>query len=231
MSGVFYVIRPPVSRDATSRRGWLEVGPPRNATAYPRRTAGRRGRSSRARPPGADAWIFFHATHPMALTRSAFALPSTSCRLNLLVKIPIRSKFDDSRRAATADGQRRSKSALITGATGQDGAYLAELLLAKGYVVHGIKRRSSSFQYGARRSSLSRSPRGRRSLPFALRATSPTRPISFASSRKRSPTRFIIWRRNPMSRSHSRRLNTPPTPTRSVRCGCWKRCGFWAGKS
>jgi GDPmannose 4,6-dehydratase len=39
----------------------------------------------------------------------------------------------------------RAKSALITGATGQDGAYLAELLLGKGYVVHGIKRRSSSF--------------------------------------------------------------------------------------
>jgi GDPmannose 4,6-dehydratase len=37
------------------------------------------------------------------------------------------------------------KAALITGVTGQDGAYLAELLLAKGYVVHGIKRRSSSF--------------------------------------------------------------------------------------
>src|SRR5471032_710347 len=36
------------------------------------------------------------------------------------------------------------KTALITGATGQDGAYLAELLLAKGYVVHGVKRRSSS---------------------------------------------------------------------------------------
>src|ERR1700728_1642499 len=35
--------------------------------------------------------------------------------------------------------------ALITGATGQDGAYLAELLLGKGYEVHGIKRRSSSF--------------------------------------------------------------------------------------
>src|SRR5271154_2874763 len=35
--------------------------------------------------------------------------------------------------------------ALITGATGQDGAYLAEFLLDKGYVVHGIKRRSSSF--------------------------------------------------------------------------------------
>jgi GDPmannose 4,6-dehydratase len=37
------------------------------------------------------------------------------------------------------------KTALITGITGQDGAYLAELLLEKGYVVHGIKRRSSLF--------------------------------------------------------------------------------------
>ena len=35
------------------------------------------------------------------------------------------------------------KKALITGITGQDGAYLAELLLSKGYEVHGIKRRSS----------------------------------------------------------------------------------------
>src|SRR5437660_5407037 len=34
---------------------------------------------------------------------------------------------------------------MITGATGQDGAYLAELLLAKGYAVHGVKRRSSSY--------------------------------------------------------------------------------------
>ncbi len=40
------------------------------------------------------------------------------------------------------------KSALITGITGQDGAYLAELLIAKGYVVHGIKRRSSSINTG-----------------------------------------------------------------------------------
>jgi GDPmannose 4,6-dehydratase len=38
-----------------------------------------------------------------------------------------------------------AKSALITGVTGQDGAYLAELLLKKGYIVHGIKRRSSMF--------------------------------------------------------------------------------------
>ena len=38
-----------------------------------------------------------------------------------------------------------AKTALITGITGQDGAYLAELLLSKGYTVHGIKRRSSLF--------------------------------------------------------------------------------------
>ena len=37
------------------------------------------------------------------------------------------------------------KKALITGITGQDGSYLAEFLLKKGYIVHGIKRKSSSF--------------------------------------------------------------------------------------
>lgn len=42
----------------------------------------------------------------------------------------------------------RPKTALITGITGQDGAYLAELLLNKGYVVHGVKRRSASFNTG-----------------------------------------------------------------------------------
>ena len=41
-----------------------------------------------------------------------------------------------------------SKKALITGITGQDGSYLAELLLAKGYEVHGIIRRASTFNTG-----------------------------------------------------------------------------------
>tara|TARA_B100000378_G_scaffold42955_2_gene32252 strand:- start:15473 stop:16561 length:1089 start_codon:yes stop_codon:yes gene_type:complete len=40
------------------------------------------------------------------------------------------------------------KTALITGVTGQDGAYLARLLLQKNYIVHGVKRRSSSFNTG-----------------------------------------------------------------------------------
>jgi len=49
------------------------------------------------------------------------------------------------------------KVALITGVTGQDGAYLAELLLGKGYLVHGVKRRSSSFNT-ARVEHLNRDP-------------------------------------------------------------------------
>ena len=40
---------------------------------------------------------------------------------------------------------RKMKKALITGITGQDGSYLAELLLEKGYEVHGIIRRASTF--------------------------------------------------------------------------------------
>jgi len=44
----------------------------------------------------------------------------------------------------TENGEER-KRALLTGITGQDGSYLAELLLDKGYEVHGIIRRSSSF--------------------------------------------------------------------------------------
>lgn len=37
--------------------------------------------------------------------------------------------------------------AIITGVTGQDGSYLTELLLSKGYIVHGIKRRASSYNH------------------------------------------------------------------------------------
>ena len=54
------------------------------------------------------------------------------------------SKFAG-RQASRLGEHRVSKTALITGVTGQDGAYLAELLLEKGYEVHGIKRRASLF--------------------------------------------------------------------------------------
>jgi GDPmannose 4,6-dehydratase len=42
----------------------------------------------------------------------------------------------------------KKKIALIFGITGQDGSYLAEFLIKKGYMVHGVKRRSSSFNTG-----------------------------------------------------------------------------------
>lgn len=60
-----------------------------------------------------------------------------------------------------------NKVALITGVTGQDGAYLAELLLNKGYIVHGIKRRSSSFNT-ARVDDLYTDPHLGRSVRFFL---------------------------------------------------------------
>jgi hypothetical protein len=60
------------------------------------------------------------------------------------------------------------KTALITGVTGQDGSYLAELLLSKGYLVHGIVRRSSSFNTG-RIECVQRPPRRRRARVGALR--------------------------------------------------------------
>lgn len=48
---------------------------------------------------------------------------------------------------ASSNGERR-RVALITGITGQDGSYLVEFLISKGYQVHGLIRRSSSFNTG-----------------------------------------------------------------------------------
>ena len=68
------------------------------------------------------------------------------------------------------------KKALITGVTGQDGSYLAELLLEKGYEVHGIKRRASLFNT-ERVDHIYHDPHtsGKNFTP-ALTATSPTLP-------------------------------------------------------
>ena len=63
------------------------------------------------------------------------------------------------------------KVALITGVTGQDGAYLAELLLDKGYVVHGVKRRSSSLQHRPGRTSLPGPARDRPAISSCTTAT------------------------------------------------------------
>jgi hypothetical protein len=68
MSGVFYVIRPPVSRDAASRRGWLEVGPPEEL--YGVSTAHGWGARTIEPEPGRVVLMpgyFFHGTHPMGV--------------------------------------------------------------------------------------------------------------------------------------------------------------------
>jgi GDPmannose 4,6-dehydratase len=62
---------------------------------------------------------------------------------NLTVDIKMNTFTKKANAALNAASEKARKVALITGVTGQDGAYLAEFLLEKGYVVHGVKRRSS----------------------------------------------------------------------------------------
>ena len=73
------------------------------------------------------------------------------------------------------------KKALITGVTGQDGAYLAELLLNKGYEVHGIKRRASLFNTD-RIDHLYQDPHVNDKRLSCIMAILPTPPTLFASS-------------------------------------------------
>ncbi len=81
-----------------------------------------------------------------------------------------------------------TKKALITGITGQDGSYLAELLLEKGYEVHGLVRRSSSFNTW-------RIDHIRDRDRACTTATSSTRTAWCARSRRSSPTRSTTSRR------------------------------------
>jgi GDP-mannose 4,6-dehydratase len=117
------------------------------------------------------------------------------------------------------------KVALVTGATGQDGAYLAEFLLGKGYMVHGIKRRSSSFNTD-RVDHLYHDPH-EQNVRFMLHygdMTDATNLIRIIQETQ--PTKFTTSPRKATSRSASRRPNTPRMPTRSDRCGFWKPCAF-----
>ena len=85
-----------------------------------------------------------------------------------------------------------SKVALITGITGQDGSYLAEFLLKKDYVVHGVKRRSSLLNTD-RIDHLYEDPHlsGRRFVLHHGDLTDSTNLIT--SFRKCSPTRSTTW--------------------------------------
>ncbi len=108
-----------------------------------------------------------------------------------------------------------AKVALITGVTGQDGSYLAESLLNKGYEVHGMVRRTSSFCARATRPA----PR----VCNFTTATWATGPGLEGLSSRCVPTRSTTWRRSRTCASRSINLNTPPTWSDSARYDCWKR--------
>ena len=102
------------------------------------------------------------------------------------------------------------KRALITGITGQDGSYLAEFLLAKGYEVHGIKRRASSFNT-ERIDHLYQDPHQTRAqLRPALRRHGGLHQPDPHRRDRCSPTRSTISLRRATSRCPSRCPSTPP---------------------
>ena len=116
------------------------------------------------------------------------------------------------------------KRALITGITGQDGSYLAELLLEKGYEVHGIKRRSSSFNT-SRIDHLYQDPHER----------DPRLVLHYGDLTDSTNLIRIIQQVQPdeiynVAQSHvavSFESGTLPTAMRWVRCASSRRCGSW----
>jgi GDPmannose 4,6-dehydratase len=85
-----------------------------------------------------------------------------------------------------------AKKALITGITGQDGSYLAELLLAKGYEVHGLIRRASTFNTGRLDPIYSDPHSGRTRLSLHYGDLSDASALARSSARS-NPTKSIIW--------------------------------------
>ena len=120
-----------------------------------------------------------------------------------------------------------AKTALITGITGQDGSYLAELLLGKGYEVHGVVRRSSTHEPRPHRPPSARQPDPSRGLairPPLRRHDRLGRPEpagqDSAARRDLQPRRA-----EPRRTSRSTSPSTPATPTDSARPGCSRPSG------
>jgi len=107
------------------------------------------------------------------------------------------------------------KKALITGITGQDGSYLAEFLLEKGYEVHGITRRASI------------SNTARIDHLIAKNAiTLHDGDLSDSSSALYSRMKSITWLHSPMYRFLLTYRSIPATWTRSACCGFWRQSAF-----
>lgn len=160
----------------------------------------------------------FHPTHP-------------STANDIPVKFVISRK--SGRNAPNAFGSTESsmtnsrKTALITGVTGQDGAYLSEFLLKKGYEVHGIKRRSSLFNTD-RIDHLYQDPQTK-DRTFVLHYGDMTDSLNLTRIVQEVQPDEIY---NLAAMSHVQvSFDTPeygPTPTVSAPCGCLSRCVCWA---
>ena len=113
------------------------------------------------------------------------------------------------------------KRALITGVTGQDGSYLSELLLEKGYEVHGVVRRSSTetFDRIAHLAGQDPSPPGRPARP----AFDHRRGEGDAARRGVQPRRDE-FRPDQLEAAGPDRASSPASASR----GCWKRSSCWA---
>ena len=115
-----------------------------------------------------------------------------------------------------------TRRALITGITGQDGAYLAELLLAEGYEVHGLKRRASSFNT-SRIDHLYQDPHEAGARLFLHYGDLGDATNLIRIVQEVQPHEIY----NLAAQSHVKvsfdTPNTPPTPTAWGRCGCWRR--------
>ena len=116
------------------------------------------------------------------------------------------------------------RRALITGITGQDGSYLAELLLEKGYEVHGIVRRASTFNTGRLVASVRRSAREIHALDPALRRSDRRQPFDQSGARCRTD-RDLQPRRRATCACRSTNRCTRWTWRQWARCDCWKRPG------
>ena len=117
------------------------------------------------------------------------------------------------------------RTALISGVTGQDGAYLAEFLLKKGYVVHGLKRRSSSFNT-ARVDHLYKDPHEGADNFFMHYSDMTDATSLIRIVQKPDLTKSITLPRKVMFRCHSKRPNTRRMSTVSVRYAFWKQFVF-----
>ena len=135
---------------------------------------------------------------------------------------------------STKSIERRSKKmkrALITGVTGQDGSYLAELLLEKGYEVYGIVRRSSSFNT-ERLDRIYQDPHvADYRLRLGLRRSGRRQRAEPRAAHRASRTRSTTWARRATCASASTSPSTRPRRSASARCACSRRSASRASTS